>query len=299
MVKMMSFKEQLNKKIEAVTELIYEMAPEENEEISVIIGAMNYSFKAGGKRLRPLLMYETYKMFGGTSDDLQYFMAAIEMIHTYSLIHDDLPAMDNDDYRRGKLTNHKVFGEDIAILAGDALLNYAYELMSKAVVEGDDISANAKAMSVIAKKAGINGMVGGQSIDVKTEGTPIDEKTLLTIHNLKTAALIEASMMAGAIIAGASDDEADKIEQIAKNIGLAFQIQDDILDVTSSSEVLGKPVMSDEKNNKTTYITLKGLEESKKAVKEYSDKGLEELKAFNKDSAFLEELFKYLIYREK
>ncbi len=299
MVKMMSFKEQLNKKIEAVTELIYEMAPEENEEISVIIGAMNYSFKAGGKRLRPLLMYETYKMFGGTSDDLQYFMAAIEMIHTYSLIHDDLPAMDNDDYRRGKLTNHKVFGEDIAILAGDALLNYAYELMSKAVVEGDDISANARAMQVIAKKAGIYGMVGGQSIDVKTEGTPIDEKTLMTIHNLKTAALIEASMMAGAIIAGASKNEVDKIEQIAKNIGLAFQIQDDILDVTSSSEVLGKPVMSDEKNNKTTYITLKGLEDSKKAVKDYSDKGLEELKSFNKDSAFLEELFKNLIYREK
>ncbi|MBE5958047.1 MAG: polyprenyl synthetase family protein [Lachnospiraceae bacterium] len=295
----MTFNEQLNEKVEYVTSAIYEFAPVAEDYLKDITEAMNYSFKAGGKRLRPLIMFETFKMFGGKSKDIHSFMAAIEMIHTYSLIHDDLPAMDNDDYRRGKLTNHKMFGENIAILAGDALLNYAFELMSDAVVNGDDVLNNARAMKVIANKAGIFGMIGGQTIDVKTEGTPIDEKTLMTIHNLKTAALIEASMMAGAIIAGASEEEIVKVEKIAQNIGLAFQIQDDILDVTSSSEVLGKPVLSDEKNNKTTYITLKGLEESKKAVKAYSDEGMSLIKELNKDSEFLEELFGYLIYREK
>ena len=295
----MTFNEQLEKKVEYVTSSIYEYAPNAEDVLKEITDAMNYSFKAGGKRLRPLLMYETYRMFDGKSSDISAFMAAIEMIHTYSLIHDDLPAMDNDDYRRGKLTNHKVFGENMAILAGDALLNYAFEIMSDAVVNGEDTLKNAKAMKVIANKAGIFGMIGGQTIDVKTEGTPIDENTLMTIHNLKTAALIEASMMAGAIIAGASEEEVASIENVAKNIGLAFQIQDDVLDVTSTNEVLGKPVMSDEKNNKTTYITLKGLEESQKAVKDYSDKGMSELRKFEKESEFLEELFNYLIYREK
>lgn len=289
----------LNERTEYVNKIINEFAPKETGMQQVIMEAMNYSLLAGGKRLRPLIMLETYKMFGGNNDEIKPFMAAIEMIHTYSLIHDDLPAMDNDDYRRGRKTNHVVFGEDIGILAGDALLNYAFETMSKAVFDSSNSKKAARAMMVLAQKAGIYGMIGGQTIDVKTEGTKIGMDTVLEIHKLKTAALIEASMMVGAIIAGADESEIEDVCKIAYYVGLAFQIQDDILDVTSTTEELGKPVLSDEKNDKTTYISLVGLEQAKKDVEKYSDMSLKILVGLNKDSDFLEELFKILINRKK
>ena len=228
--------------------------------------AMNYSVKAGGKRLRPMLMLETSKMFDKDCENIYPFMAAIEFIHTYSLVHDDLPAMDNDEYRRGRKTTHAEYGEDLGILAGDGLLNYAYEIMTKAVLESEDPYKAIQAMNVIATKAGIYGMVGGQTVDVISEGKKIDLDTIMYIHNLKTAALIEASMMAGAILAGATQTQIDTVENIANNVGIAFQIQDDILDIISTTEKLGKPVLSDEKNDKTTYVSLCGLEKAKDDV---------------------------------
>ena len=228
---------------------------------------MNYSVKAGGKRLRPLVLLETLKLFGGEEEEAYPFMAAIEMIHTYSLVHDDLPAMDNDKYRRGKLTTHAKFGENMAILAGDALLNYAYEIMSDAVMNSKYPKRAIRAMQTIARKAGIYGMVGGQTVDVENEGKEMSIDTINYIHNLKTAALIEGSMMAGAILAGAKAEEIDIVEKIAKSIGVAFQIQDDILDVTGDTNQLGKAVLSDEKNHKTTYVSLLGVNISKEHVK--------------------------------
>ena len=221
-------------------------------------------------------------------------MAAIEFIHTYSLVHDDLPAMDNDEFRRGQKTTHAKYGEDIGILAGDGLLNMAYEIMSDAVAKEP---SSAKALSVIATKAGAYGMVGGQTVDVINEGKKLDLETINFIHNLKTAALIEASMMAGAILGGASESQVDEVEQIAKNIGMAFQIQDDILDVTGDEEKLGKPVLSDEKNEKDTYITLIGLDESKAKVEELSKRAIDGIKELG-DNEFLVSLVEKLINRE-
>lgn len=287
----------LEEKTENVNCLMSEFAPKEDGMQKIIMEAMNYSFLAGGKRLRPLIMSETYKMFGGSGEEIKPYMAAIEMIHTYSLIHDDLPAMDNDDYRRGRKTNHKVFGEDIGILAGDALLNYAFELMSTEALNNSDSKKCVKAMQVIAKKAGIYGMIGGQTIDVKTEGTSVGMDVVIEIHRLKTAALIEASMTAGAILAGASDEELSSIEKIANFVGLAFQIQDDILDITSTTEVLGKPVLSDEKNEKTTYVSLVGIEQAKLDVEKYSDEALKLLDGLGRESTFLKNLFIKLINR--
>ena len=279
---------------DSVENIIYGFCPEESGKQSLIFEAMNYSLKAGGKRLRPILMLETFKLFGQDEEKVYPFMAAIEFIHTYSLVHDDLPAMDNDEFRRGQKTTHAKYGEDIGVLAGDGLLNMAYEIMSDAV---DKDPSGAKAMSVIAQKAGAFGMVGGQTVDVINEGKKLDLETIDYIHNLKTAALIEASMMAGAILGGASDEEIDQVEQIAKNIGMAFQIQDDILDVTGDEEKLGKPVLSDEKNEKDTYITLIGLDESKTKVEELSNKAIEGIKALG-DNEFLVALVEKLINRE-
>ena len=192
-----------------------------------------------------MLMLETLRLFGGKEEEVYPFMAAIEMIHTYSLVHDDLPAMDNDAFRRGKMTTHTKFGEDIGVLAGDGLLNLAYEIMSEALLNSDRMDRAARAMQVIAKKAGIYGMVGGQTVDVENEGKEMTIDTVMYIHNLKTAALIEASMMAGAILAGATAEQIDTVEKMANKVGIAFQIQDDILDVTSTTEQLGKPALSE------------------------------------------------------
>ena len=288
-----------NNKIDKVTDIIYSFCPTEEGLQQTVIDAMNYSVKAGGKRLRPLVLLETLKLFGGEEEEAYPFMAAIEMIHTYSLVHDDLPAMDNDKYRRGKLTTHAKFGENMAILAGDALLNYAYEIMSDAVMNSKYPKRAIRAMQTIARKAGIYGMVGGQTVDVENEGKELSIDTINYIHNLKTAALIEGSMMAGAILAGAKAEEIDIVEKIAKSIGVAFQIQDDILDVTGDTNQLGKAVLSDEKNHKTTYVSLLGVNISKEHVKRYSRDAIELLESLNKDDAFLKFLFVKLIDRDK
>ena len=288
-----------NNKIDKVTDIIYSFCPTEEGLQQTVIDAMNYSVKAGGKRLRPLVLLETLKLFGGEEEEAYPFMAAIEMIHTYSLVHDDLPAMDNDKYRRGKLTTHAKFGENMAILAGDALLNYAYEIMSDAVMNSKYPKRAIRAMKTIARKVGIYGMVGGQTVDVENEGKEMSIDTINYIHNLKTAALIEGSMMAGAILAGAKAEEIDIVEKIAKSIGVAFQIQDDILDVTGDTNQLGKAVLSDEKNHKTTYVSLLGVNISKEHVKRYSRDAIELLESLNKDDAFLKFLFVKLIDRDK
>ena len=294
----MNFKEQLSAKTEAIEEILKAYMPEEEGLQKLIMEAMNYSVNVGGKRLRPMLMQETYRLFGGEGDEIEPFMAAQEMIHTYSLVHDDLPAMDNDEYRRGKKTTWVVFGEDMAILAGDGLLNYAFETALKAF-EKTDAKKVAECLKVLAHKAGIHGMIGGQVVDVMSEEKKIDMETLLFIHRNKTSALIQSSMMIGAIMAGASKEDVEKIEKIGEDIGLAFQIRDDILDVTSSLEVLGKPVHSDEKNEKTTYITLEGLEKSRKDVEEISYRAITALKSFERENQFLNELVEMLIHREK
>jgi geranylgeranyl diphosphate synthase type II len=262
--------------------------------------AMEYSLMAGGKRLRPMLMKETYELFGGTDEVIEPFMAALEMIHSYSLVHDDLPAMDNDEYRRGRKTTHVVYGEAMGILAGDALLNYAFETAAKAFTMFPDKSLQiGKAMQVLAGKAGIYGMIGGQVVAVTSVGMSVSKDKLDFIYELKTTALIESAMMIGAILAGAGDADVKKVELIAKNVGIAFQIQDDILDVTSTVEVLGKPVLSDEKNEKTTYVTLVGLENAKKYVEQISNDAIVALQEFEAKNPFLEELLRQLIHREK
>ena len=296
------FMEELQKKVEHINGVLEKFLPAEEGQQRIIFEAMNYSVRAGGKRLRPMLMEETYHMFGGSSAVIEPFMAAIEMIHTYSLVHDDLPAMDNDEYRRGKKTTHAVYGEAMGILAGDALLNLAYETSSKAFGMEVADARVARAFAVLAKKAGVYGMVGGQVVDVESEKSddcPITREKLDFIYRLKTGALIESSMMIGAILAGASSDEISRVEQIAAKLGLAFQIQDDVLDVTSSLEVLGKPVGSDEKNNKATYVTFEGLDKAVSDVERISKEAEKLLADLGYDDAFLRELFEYLIHREK
>ncbi|RGM73268.1 polyprenyl synthetase family protein [Agathobacter rectalis] len=296
------FMEELQQKVEHINNVLEKFLPAEEGQQRIIFEAMNYSVRAGGKRLRPILMEETYHMFGGSSAVIEPFMAAIEMIHTYSLVHDDLPAMDNDEYRRGKKTTHAVYGEAMGILAGDALLNLAYENAAKAFGMEVADARVARAFAVLAKKAGVYGMVGGQVVDVESEKSddcPITREKLDFIYRLKTGALIESSMMIGAILAGASSDEVSRVEQIAAKLGLAFQIQDDVLDVTSSLEVLGKPVGSDEKNNKATYVTFEGLDKAVSDVERISKEAEKLLDDLGYDDAFLKELFEYLIHREK
>lgn len=291
--------EKIKKRAEEVEKIIYAYLPEITGYQKTVIDAMHYTFKAGGKRLRPMLMEETFRLFGGTGKVIEPFMAAIEMIHTYSLIHDDLPALDNDDYRRGRKTAHVVYGEDMAILAGDALLNYAFETASKAFSMEADPVKTGRAFSILASKPGIHGMIGGQVADVQWTGQQIDLEQLLFIHRLKTSALIECSMMIGAVLAGASEEEAEIVEQIGRNIGIAFQIQDDILDVTSTTQELGKPVGSDEEQGKVTYVSLKGLEEAKKDVETYTMEAIGRLDSLPYENTFLRELLLSLIHRNK
>ena len=265
----------------------------------VIYDSASYSLNIGGKRIRPLLMLLTYNMYKENWREILEFSSAIEMIHTYSLVHDDLPAMDNDMYRRGKKTTHAVYGEDMGILAGDGLLNMAYETMSMAILKSKYPQRAALAMNILAYKAGIYGMIGGQTVDVINENKEKDIDTINFIHKLKTAALIEGAMMVGAILAGVDEQAVETVEEIATNVGIAFQIQDDILDVTGTLEELGKPVLSDEKNNKTTYVTLKGIDESKRLVEDYSEKAVNLLESLGGDSEFLKNLIIKLINRVK
>ena len=282
-----------------VEAIITKYLPKESGYQKTVMEAMNYSFLAGGKRLRPMLMQETYRLFGGNSDIIEPFMAAIEMIHTYSLIHDDLPAMDNDDYRRGRKTTHVVYGEAMGILAGDAVLNFAFETACKGLMQDVGNPAVARAVQILAQKAGIYGMLGGQVVDVESEGQPLEREKLDFIYDLKTGALIEASMLIGAVLAGASEKEQQVILQVAKDVGLAFQIQDDILDVTSDMETLGKPIGSDEKNHKTTYVTIRGLAQAQKDVEKISERALEGVASLSEENVFLNELIRYLIHRKK
>ena len=305
----MNFEQELTWRVERIEEVLRKFAPKEEGFQKDIMEAMNYSLLAGGKRLRPILMSETYKLFGGQNDEiLAPFQAAIEMIHTYSLVHDDLPAMDNDEYRRGRKTTHVVYGEAMAILAGDGLLNYAFETVASAfdMLESKNSSVKlqymeriAKAISVLAKKSGIYGMIGGQVIDIQGFKAGVERQKLDHMYKLKTSALIEASMMIGAILAGASDQDVSQIEQIACNIGLAFQIRDDILDVMSTQEMLGKPVHSDEKNDKITYVSIMSLEEANEEVLKMSKLAVDSYRLLDYKNEFLEELIMRLVYREK
>lgn len=296
----MNFKEESQRKVEEIEQILKQYLPIPKGHQSIIMEAMEYSLMAGGKRLRPMLMQESYRLFGGRSRVAEPFMAAMEMIHTYSLVHDDLPAMDNDEYRRGRKTTHIVYGEDMGILAGDALLNFAFETASTAFdLEPQSSLQIGKALQILAGKAGIYGMIGGQVVDVKSAGEVISGEKLDFIYRLKTGALIEASMMIGAVLAGACSEEVKTVEEIAARVGMAFQIQDDILDLTSTQEVLGKPIHSDERNKKTTYVTWKGMDEAKARVEQFSMEAIEKLQGLDPKDQFLEELLKSLIHREK
>lgn len=297
----MDISQQIAERVEHLNEILCEYLPKEEGFQKTIFEAMNYSIMAGGKRLRPMLMEETFKMFGGTSEVIKPFMAAIEMIHTYSLVHDDLPAMDNDEYRRGKKTTHAVYGEAMGILAGDALLNYAYETAIKAFEIEPQNTNIGKALAVLSRKAGVYGMVGGQVVDVENEKNHkmvVSRGELDFIYALKTGALIESSMMIGAILGGATEDELMLVQKSATKLGLAFQIQDDILDVTSTLEKLGKPIGSDEKNHKVTYVTFEGIDKSKKDVELFSEEACRCLASLRREDEFLQQLFRYLINRE-
>lgn len=296
----MDIRTEIQKRAEEIDSIIEQYLPVEEGYQKTVMEAMNYSILAGGKRLRPMLMLETYRLFGGKSKVIEPFMAAIEMIHTYSLVHDDLPAMDNDEYRRGKKTTHAVYGEAMGILAGDALLNFAYETALTAFDMEPDNRNIGRALQILATKAGIYGMVGGQVVDVQSEDTgDITREKLDFIYRLKTGALLESSMLIGAVLAGATKKEQNTVEAAATEVGIAFQIQDDILDVTSSLEVLGKPIGSDEKNHKATYVTFEGLEKAMEDVKKYSNSAVERMDSLVVKNEFLKDLLLYLIAREK
>ena len=296
----MDIRAEIATRTEQIDEILAAWLPKAEGEQRTVIEAMNYSFLAGGKRLRPMLMQETYRLFGGRPRVIEPFMAAIEMIHTYSLVHDDLPAMDNDEYRRGKKTTHVVYGEAMAILAGDGLLTYAFETAANAFDIEPQNTGIGRSLKVLARKAGIYGMVGGQTVDVESEGSKdMTKERLDFIYRLKTSALIEASMLIGAILAGATKSEQKIVEEVAGKVGLAFQIQDDILDVTSTMEVLGKPIGSDEKNQKMTYVAYEGLEKAKEEVAALSGQAIAQMDSLVVKNEFLTELLRYLIAREK
>lgn len=297
----MNFKEELQSRVANSEQIIKKYLPMKEGFQKTILEAMEYSVEAGGKRLRPIMMMETYQLFGGKELVVEPFMAAMEMIHTYSLVHDDLPAMDNDEYRRGKKTTHVVYGEAMAILAGDALLNYAFETVAKAfsLTEVLNYPRVARAFEILSTKAGIHGMIGGQVVDVESEkkGLAVSKEQLLFIHECKTAALIQASLMVGAALAGADEKQLETLESIGSDIGLAFQIQDDILDIEGNFEELGKPIGSDEKNEKVTYVSLFGIEKSKADVAKYTQDAVSKLRELSITDSFLEELLLSLVNR--
>jgi geranylgeranyl diphosphate synthase type II len=304
----MNFEQERQRRLDEIEGILDKFLPKEEGYQSIVMKAMNYSVLAGGKRLRPMLMGETFRLFDGKDQKLlEPFMAAIEMIHTYSLVHDDLPAMDNDDYRRGRKTTHVVFGEAIAILAGDGLLNYAFETASKAfsLIDGNNDLEElhkyrkvSKSLEILANKAGIYGMIGGQTVDVMEFNGIMDKERLDFIYKLKTSALVEASMMIGAILAGATEGEIKTVEQIAGDIGLAFQIRDDILDVIGTEEALGKPVHSDEKNDKATYVSVLGIDKAMDEVEFISQRAIKAFETLNHNNEYLKLLIFKLINRE-
>lgn len=292
-------KELLKQYTKEVEQVITGYLPPKEGQQKNLTAAMNYSMKAGGKRLRPLFMREVYRMFGGRGREVEPFMAAIEMIHTFSLVHDDLPCIDNDRLRRGRDTTWVKFGYDMAVLAGDGLYGYAFETAAKALAFTKDAWAVGRCMGLLAEKSGIYGMIGGETADVELTGKPMTKEQLDFVYRLKTGALLEASMMIGAILAGANEKQVKTVERMASCVGMAFQIQDDILDLTSSQEVLGKPVLSDEKNHKITYVTLYGMEDARKAVDSLSREAVEALEGLPGEHGFLQDLIMMLVNREK
>lgn len=293
-----NFKKKLEESRDYAEQVIRSYLPKEEGFAAQLAEAMNYSMTAGGKRLRPILMYETYRMFGGEGRQIEPFMAAMEMIHTHSLIHDDLPAIDNDEYRRGRRTTHAVYGEALGILSGDALLNYAYETALRAFSLTDQTENVQTALQILAHKSGICGMLGGQSVDVMNDGKEISPKLLDYIYVHKTSALLEGAMMAGAALAKAGRSELSVIEAAARSTGLAFQIRDDILDVTSTTEELGKPVHSDERNHKVTYVTLFGLDGARREVDRLTAEATEALLTLPVRNEFLEEILLWMASRK-
>ena len=313
----MNFRETLDSYVNHINELLDKTLDIKAGYADYLVDAMKYSVVGGGKRLRPLLMQECAKLFApdaglsgetGRSDEaaklppeLPYFMAAIEFIHSYSLVHDDMPCLDNDEFRRGRKTTHAKYGEATALLAGDGLLNHAFETAAKAFTVTDDPAKCGRAMQILSRQAGILGMIGGQAADVHVEktGAEMNEDLLLFIHENKTAAMIESAMMIGACLAGADDKDLEKLSEAGSKIGLAFQIRDDILDIEGDFETFGKPIGSDESNGKLTYVSIYGLERSKEDVKKLSDEAIEILKGFPSRNEFFEKLVQYLIDRDK
>ena len=292
----MDLKQELKERCAYIEAALEKAVPEQKEFPPVIFEAMRYSLMAGGKRLRPMMVLAACEAVGGKKEDAVPFACALEMIHTYSLIHDDLPAMDNDDYRRGRLTSHKVFGEDMAILAGDGLLHHAMETMADACVKNPTPQTTG-AMKAIAHGAGIFGMLTGQVVDVFMEGKPLERETLDFIHLHKTAAMIRGALESGAILGGADEETVKQFGLAGEKIGVAFQIIDDILDVTSTMEELGKPIHSDEKNQKTTYVTLFGIEKSKEIAAKLSEEAKDIWKGQGESCNFLLALTEYLTDR--
>ena len=309
----MNFEKLLEQKVQEINTIMNQYLFKEEGYQETIFKAMNYSVLAGGKRIRPILLLETYRMMVSNKEDknealVAPFLTALEFIHTYSLVHDDLPAMDNDEFRRGKLTTHAAFGHAMGILAGDGLLNNAFEVSSKVFDMIEEMPCDeqleyykraTKAMNTLGYYAGVNGMIGGQVVDVEQSGKSLDLPTLQFIYELKTGALLKAAMLIGGILAGATKEELDCLEMVAKDVGMAFQIQDDVLDVTSTEEVLGKPIKSDEKNEKTTYVSLCGIEFCQEEVKRLSNQAIKRLETLGKDDNFVIQLIQYLIHREK
>lgn len=298
----MNFTKELEQRVKAANQAIEENLPKEYKHPGEIIEAMRYSVLVGGKRVRPVLMEECYRLFGGKGEEIRVFQSVMECIHTASLVHDDLPAIDNDMLRRGKKTTHAQYGEALGILAGDALLNYAYELLLSGILKSANKDNALRAAQILAVKSGYLGMLGGQDVDVEIDkkGLKGDDLEILNyIYEKKTSALIEASMMAGAALAGAREDELAIIEKIGNRIGLAFQIQDDILDVTGTTQSMGKSVFSDAKNKRETYVTLLGVEEASKRVQAITQEAVSMLEKLPGDKAFLKELLLQLALREK
>jgi geranylgeranyl diphosphate synthase type II len=290
------FKAYCKAKLPLIDEALQKAMTIEGEIAPTIFDSMRYSLFAGGKRLRPVLLLAAADAVGADGNKFLNVACGLEMIHTYSLIHDDLPAMDNDDYRRGKLTNHKVYGEGIAVLAGDSLLTYAFETMLSQ--EGVEAKTLLRVVKEIASAAGPEGMVGGQVIDMESEGKAVSLDTLQQMHRAKTGALFRAAVRAGAILGGASDEEVEALTVYAEKFGLAFQITDDILDVIGTAEAIGKPVGSDLKNNKSTYVTLHSVEIAQQMAKETVDDAIEALAMFGERGAVLKDLVEYLLKRE-
>lgn len=289
----------IKKLIEIIEARLKILIPEDHKYIGKLYESMRYSVFAGGKRLRPILCITAYNMFSDDYEKVLDIACSLEMIHTYSLIHDDLPCMDNDDYRRGKFTNHKVYGEDYALLAGDALLNMGVEVMLNAAIKNsENYDRYIRAIYDIMSAVGTKGMIGGQFVDIKSEGKNLDKETLMYMHKNKTGALITAALTSGAIVGGATEEELNRIKSYGDKLGLAFQIQDDILDVEGDQALIGKPVGSDMKNCKSTYVSLYGLKESKAKVDQLIHEAEKDLTGF-KNSEKLLELTEYILNRKK